>query len=210
MKQCNLTKGIVVFLTIMITLFCGVVPSFGVQPSDGFDCDCCEDLKVEGCYALMHKGEMIMPVPTGLLAPDPPFIQLQVKMASVGVFHIDRNGSITGKETVRLLFPPSPGVDFPPLSFTAQISGELMVNDDCDCTGIAKICVIADEYVNPDPDGLHGPGIESTMSFVITGKGQEIQLVTTDMASCGDIQIPAPFVYVPIDLVGTAKKICDD
>ena len=179
MKQCNLTKGFVVFFTMMITLFCGVMPSSGAQPSDVFDCDCCEGLNVEGCYAFSHDGMMITPETGGLPVP----------MASVGVFYLDITGNnglktLTGHEMV----------NFGGTSFPAEISGTYTVAPDC--TGTATICVIPDESES---------GIVSTISFVITDGGEEIQIVTTEMGPCGTAGGNSEY-YVPINIVGTAKK----
>ena len=174
MKQCNLTKGLVFFLTIMITLFCGLMP--GAWAGD--NCDYCEDQKFKGCYGFSHDGMMITP-DTG---------PLPVPMASVGVFYLDGKGNLTGHEMV----------NFGGTSFPAEISGDYTVYPDC--TGTATICAIP--YGSPF-------GIESTISFVITGKGEELQMLTTIMTPCGTIDTIEN--YVPINIVGTAKKqSCDD
>ncbi len=185
MKQCNLTKGIVVFLTIMITLFCGVMPSSGAQPGDVPNCDyCCEGLNVEGCYGMSHEGMMITPN-TG---PKP------VPMASVGVLCLVEDtenpgtGFITGHEMV------SCGN----ISFPAEISGTYEVYDDC--TGTAWVCVTQEGMT---------VGIESEIAFVIS-KGEEIQMVTTKMNTpCITLKNLPQGNIVPINIVGTAK-ICDD
>ena len=165
MKQCDLTKGLVVFLTIMITLFCGVMPGAWAKN----DCDHCKGVDFEGCYGFSHDGMMITP-DTG---------PLPVPMASVGVFYLDENEILTGHEMMNVA-----GTSFP-----ATISGTYKVNDDC--TGTAWICTT--------PTGS-SEGIESEIAFVITSKGEGLQMVPCGDTPSGD--------FVPINIVGTAKS-CD-
>lgn len=117
MKQCDLTKGLVVFLTIIITLFCGVMPSSWAETPN---CDYCEGQKFKGCYGFSHDGMMQMV--SGQL------IGQTIPMASVGVFYLDNQGNLTGQEIVNC------GGN----SFPANISGTFTVNSDC--TGTATIC----------------------------------------------------------------------
>ena len=187
MKQCDLTKGLVVFLTIMITLFCGVMPSSGAQPGDVPNCDyCCEGLNVEGCYGMSHEGMMITPN-TG---PKP------VPMASVGVLCLVEDtenpgtGSITGHEMV------SCGN----ISFPAEISGTYEVSDDC--TGTALMCV--------NPSSLYPiPSMWSEIAFVLTSNGEEIQIVTTRITTpcVEEPLLPGEMGnVVAINITGTLKK----
>lgn len=173
MKRCDLIKGFVVLLTIMITFFCGVMPSSWAEDNVVPKCKYCADLKLTGCYGFSHSGMMIVP---GFGEPIP--------MASVGVFYIDRKGNLTGHETVNFGGTP----------FYAEISGTFTVNPDC--TGTATICAA-------DPTNGHVP-LESTISFVITSGGEEVQMVTTIMTPCG---ITPTGDFLPINIVGTAKKL---
>ena len=185
MKQCDLTKGLVFFLTIMITLFCGLMP--GAWAEGISDCDDCKDMELEGCYGFSDNGKLIMPDPTN------PTESITASMASVGLLCLEENGNITGFETTSL------GPDFPDY-FPAPVLGEILYGHyevDPDCRGTATICIVNSQ----------GGGIESTISFVITDKGKEIQMVTTNMEPCGNT--PAAWVYRPINIVGTLK-ICDD
>jgi len=192
MKQCNLTKGLVVFLTIMITLFCGLMPSAwadGTPPS----CDCCESQKFdeEGCYGFSHDGMMMMMV-------DGKLSKLSTPMASVGVLHLgglyldETNniwiGDITGNEMVQF------GTD----AFPAMLSGTYTVNPDC--TGTAFICATP-----TIPDG-NNMGIRSEISFVIIG--DEIQMVTTKMTHCISNVDTMVGAAIPLNIVGIAKKQC--
>ena len=185
MKQCNLTKGLVVFLTVMITLFCGVVPGSWAKDEVVPKCNYCEDQKFKGCYGFMHDGMMITS-DTG---------QLPVPMASVGIFYLDGKGNLTGHEMVR----------FGTTTFHAEISGTYDVKSDC--TGTVVVCatpMTSEGDLIPDFDPL-----ESTISFVTTSKGKELQMVTTNMRPCrnfltGDIE-PINSIE-PINIVGIAKK----
>ena len=182
MKQCNLTKGLVVFLTIMITLFCGLMPGAWAKDSVVPECDCCEDLNLQGCYGFSHDGMMMMMDMDNGQPISPP-----IPMASVGVFYLKANGKLTGHEMV----------NFGGISFPAEISGDYTVNPDC--TGTALICA------TPENE----PGIKSEISFVITGCNfDEIQMVTTKMTFCNNSGVA---VAMPLNIVGIAKKQgCDD
>ena len=181
MKQCDLTKGLVVFLTIMITFFCGVMPSSWAEDSVEFECDCCKHQKFKGCYGFLHDGMMMMMVNGQPSAP-------QIPMASVGVFYLDGKGNLTGHEMVNL----------GGISFYAKINGTYTVNHDC--TGTAWICATPEN---------NGSIIESEISFVVTGRNlDELQMVTTKMTSCDDSSV---VVAIPLNIVGIAKKQgCDD
>ena len=139
MKQRNLTKGLVVFLTIMITLFCGVMPS--AWATNG--CNYCDNVEeFEGCYGFSHDGRMmeLHQVSGQQMPPSKP-------MASVGVFYaVDE--IISGHEMVM----------FGDESFPADLSGTYEVNSDC--TGTLWICAT--------PEGM-AEGIMSEISFVISG-----------------------------------------
>jgi hypothetical protein len=137
-------------------------------------CKYCADLKLTGCYGFSHSGAMMI-VPESAGQPVP--------MASVGVFYLDGRGNLIGHETVNFGGTP----------FDAEISGTYTVNPDC--TGTATICATPSD----------GSGaIESTISFVITSDGKEVQMVTTIMTPCGS---PPTGAFLPINIVGTAKKL---
>ena len=183
MKQCNLTKGFVVFLTIMITFFCGLMP--GAWADDVFDCDCCSNQqKIVGCYGFSHDGMMMMvsDPPPGPLTP-----VLPIPMASVGVLHID-GVNLTGHEMVQF------GTD----TFPAMLIGTYTL--DLDCTGTASICATP-----TIPEG-NNIGIWSEISLVITG--DEIQMVTTKMTHCINNVNTGVDAAIPLNIVGTAKKQC--
>jgi hypothetical protein len=193
MKQCDLTKGFVVFLTIMITLFCGVMPSSWAEDCVVSECDYCDSQNFEGCYGFSHSGIMLMqnvdingPVFDNKGNP----VITETPMASGGLLCLTDDGKLTGHEMVQF------GTD----SFHAMISGSYTVCPDC--TGTATICAI--------PDGSPS-GIESTIFFVITSEGKEIQMVTTDMVPC--VSVPTSVsaassvpIIEPINIVGIAKK----
>ena len=212
MKQCNLTKGLVVFLTIMITLFCGVMPSSGAQPGDVSDCDDCKNRNFEGCYGFSHTGDYIITVPENFPPATPPtLIDLQVTMVSNGVYHLDGNRGLTGEETVRLVFPlPSPlNYEYPPSFFTAQIIGTYDVNENC--SGTASVCVTPD--YPPLIPGVPVLGLQSEISFVIGSNGEEIIMTTVKMNTpCRNPLLPDEMGnVVPINIVGPVKKLsCDD
>ena len=181
MKQCNLTKGLVVFLTIMITLFCGLMP--GAWADDVSDCDCCSNQqKIVGCYGFSHDGMMMMvsDPPPGPLTP-----VLPIPMASVGVLHLD-GVNLTGHEMVQF------GTD----TFPAMLIGTYTLNPD-DCMGTATVCATP---VGSDQ------GIMSKISFVISG--DEIQMVTTKMTHCFNNVNTGVDAAIPLNIVGTAKKQC--
>ena len=154
MKQCDLTKGLVVFLTIIITLFCGVMPSSWAEAPN---CNYCEGQKFKGCYGFMHDGGMIMMV--NVQQDEPP-----IPMASVGVFYLDGKGSLTGHEVV----------NFGGTSFPAEISGTYTVNPDC--TGTAWICATP-------KNGAPGIKSEISF-VITGCNFDEMQMVTTKMTSC--------------------------
>ena len=84
MKRCDLTKGLVFFLTIIITLCCGLIPSSWAEDV------VCTNKSLKGLYGFSEKGQM----------------ELQgegvVSYGSVGVFIADGKGNISGEETLRL------------------------------------------------------------------------------------------------------------
>ncbi|MBW2663890.1 MAG: hypothetical protein JRD93_18400 [Deltaproteobacteria bacterium] len=182
MKQCNLTKGLVVFLTIMITLFCGLMP--GAWADDVSDCDCCSNpQKIVGCYGFSHDGMMMVVV-------DGKPSKLPTPMASVGVLHLD-GVNLTGHEMVQF------GTD----TFPAMLSGTYTLNpENPDCTGTASICATP-----TIPEG-NNMGIWSEISFVING--DEIQMVTTKMTHCVSNVNTGVDAAIPLNIVGTAKKQC--
>ena len=178
MKQCNLTKGLVIFLTVMITFFCGVVVVPGSWAEDTPSCDCCEGQEFKDCYGFSHDGMMMMMV-------DGKPGKLPTPMASVGVLHLDENGGLSGHETVQC------GTT----TFPANISGTYTVN--ADCTGTASICAT--------PQGIT-QGMWSDISFVITG--DEIQMVTTKMTHCVNNVNTNVDAAIPFNIIGIAKKQC--
>ena len=195
MKQCNLTKGLVVFLTIMITLFCGVMPSAWAG------CDYCDDQEFTGCYGFSDDGTMLMRIvdrdgnPVDDKYGNPVFTKVPKAMTSVGVFCLlddgekDGMGTITGHEVM----------NFGGLPFNAELKGRYEVESDC--TGTAWICVT--------PEGA--PAIESEVSFVITGRNfDEIQMVTTKMMYCvNNVNSDNVVAAIPLQIFGIAKKICE-
>ena len=84
MKRCDLTKGLVFFLSIIITLCCGLIPSSWAGDV------VCTNKSLKGLYGFSEKGQM----------------ELQdeevVSYGSVGVFNADGKGNISGEETLRL------------------------------------------------------------------------------------------------------------
>ena len=201
MKQCNLTKGFVVFLTIMITLFCGFMPS--AWADDVSDCNCCSNpQKIVGCYGFSHDGGMQMRSvdkdgnPVFDKDGNPVFTELPIPMASVGVLHLD-GVNLTGHEMVQF------GTD----TFPAVLIGTYTLNpDNNDCTGTASVCAIS-----TIPEG-NNMGIWSEISFVITG--DDIQMVTTKMTHCfidESNQVVNTYndAAIPLNIVGIAKKQCN-
>ena len=197
MKQCDFTKGLVVFLTIMITLFCGVIPSSWAE--DSANCDYCENQKFDGCYGFSLSGIMLVQKvdDKGLVFDkqgSPVFSD--VPMACVGVFVLDGN-EIIGRETVK----------YGTITFDAKFKGTFVVTDDC--MGTVTICAIP---IIPEGDNnSNPPPLSSTISFVITSEGEELQMVTTSMKPCGgDVSsttLPPPVPIIePINIVGIAKK----
>ena len=189
MKQCNLTKGLVVFLTVMITLFCGVVPGSWAEEDVISNCEFCADRVFKGRYGFSHKGMMEMRVfdadgnPVFDADGNPVFTGVPIPMASVGVFYLDGRGKLIGREMVNL-----GGTSFP-----AKIIGRYKVNPDC--TGRALICATP---ING------GPAIKSEIFFVIAGLDfEELQLLTTEMTSC---DVSDLVVAKPIGILGIAKK----
>ena len=170
MKQCDLTKGFVVFLTITITFFFGLMPSAWAK--DVYDCDDCKGQKFKGCYGLAHAGKMVLPGPDG---------PVEASIASTGILNFDKR-IITGHETVTmsLEIPIEPFfVAVPP--FDAKICGTYVVYDDC--SGKAWICVETLDGLPPAP-GI-SPQMAQEIAFVITNGGKHIQIMTTKMnTSC--------------------------
>ena len=197
MKQCDLTKGLVVFLTIMITLFCGVIPSSWA--GDSANCDYCENQKFEGCYGFSLSGIMLVQEvdDKGIVFDkqgSPVFSD--VPMASLGVFYLDGN-KITGRETAR----------YGTITFDAKFEGTYEVAGDC--MGTVTICAIP--IISEGDNNSNPPPLSSTISFVITSE-EELQMVTTSMKPCGGdvssttLPLPVPIIE-PINIVGIAKKL---
>ena len=84
MKQCDLTKGLVFFLTIIITLCCGLIPSSWAGDV------VCTNKSLKGFYGFSEKGQMELP--DGEV----------VSYGSVGFFNADGKEKISGEETLRL------------------------------------------------------------------------------------------------------------
>ena len=190
MKQCNLTKGLVVFLTIMFTLFCGVMPGAWAEEEadDVLKCNSCEGQIFKGCYGFSHKGMMDMLVVDAGGNPvvdddGNPVFTGPIPMASAGIFCLDGMEKLIGREMVNL-----GGTSFP-----AKIIGRYRVNPDC--TGRALICATP---ING------GPAIKSEIVFVIAGPDfEELQMLTTEMTSCDANNL---VVAKPIGILGIAKK----
>ena len=182
MKQCNLTKGFVVFLTITITFFFGLMPSAWAngEPS-------CAQSDFQGFFAFTESGTVRMVMGGGVITSLLP-------IASAGWIDMqwidDNTGTISGIETVNLGGVP----------FQASIDGTLNLlsdNDNCNCTGTAIVTV------TPDPIHPLFPPVNTTFSFVLTndGKLSEIRTLTTQMTAIGQ---PEP-VFVPLAITGVAK-----
>lgn len=119
-----------------------------------------------------------------------------VPMSSLGVFYLDEN-KITGRETVR----------YGTITFGAKFEGTYEVEDDC--MGTVTIC--ATPIISEGDNNSNPPPLSSTISFVITSEGEELQMVTTSMKPCGgDVSsttLPPPVPIIePINIVGIAKK----
>ena len=183
MKQCDLTKGLVVFLTIMITLFCGVMPSSWADGTPS-----CDQNDFQGFFAFAESGtvQMVMSKKTSLLP-----------IASIGSLdmHWDENsdnqygaGIITGTETINL------GGVF----FNASIEGEFVMSSNC--TGTATIAVIP-TY----PESVPFPPVETVFSFVFSGNGKqsEIRTLITQMIPITPEEVE--LVFVPLAITGIAK-----
>ncbi|MFV9646065.1 MAG: hypothetical protein ACNYWU_09605 [Desulfobacterales bacterium] len=89
MKQCDLTKGLVFFLTIIITLCCGLIPSSWAE-----DDAVCTNKKLNGQYSFSQSGLISVPS-LGYSKPVP--------VGSVGSFIADGKGHIiSGNEILQL------------------------------------------------------------------------------------------------------------
>ena len=185
MKQCNLTKGLVVFLTITITFFFGLMPSAWAngEPS-------CAQSDFQGFFAFTESGTVRMVMGGGVITSLLP-------IASAGWIDVQWNGAdtgtISGIEMVNMGGVP----------FQAGIAGTFDTSSDGDnsnCTGIATVTV------TPTPIHPLFPPVYTTFSFVINsnGKQSEIRTLTTEMIPTA---FPAPGlpVFVPLAITGVAK-----
>ena len=153
MKQCDLTKGLVFFLTIIITLCCGLIPiSWALDDAIGD----CTNKNLRGCYGFSHSGAMIVrETVSGTVS-----VPVPVPMASIGFFNADGKGNITGYETLRL----------GNVNINAKFEGTYEINENC--MGTANITCY------PELDD----SIEMTISLVISGRGEEeVHLLITDV-----------------------------
>lgn len=83
MKRCDLTKGLVFFLTIIITLCCGLIPSSWAGDA------VCTNKSLKGYYGFSESGEMK--------------VIAEVKSyTSIGFFCANGKGNICGEETLQL------------------------------------------------------------------------------------------------------------
>jgi len=85
MKRCDLTKGLVFFLTIIITVCCGLIASSWAFDDAGN----CTNKSLKGYYGFSESGEMK--------------VLTEVKSyASIGFFCANGKGNIYGEETLQL------------------------------------------------------------------------------------------------------------
>ena len=109
MKQCDLTKGLVFFLTIIITLCCGLIPS-----SWGGDDDIeCSNRILKGYYSFSEKGKMEVLDSKGKAQV--------VSYGSIGFFYANVDGDIYGEETLQI------GPDI----IQAVFNGSYVINENC-------------------------------------------------------------------------------
>ena len=179
MKQCDLTKGLVVFLTIMITLFCGLIPGSWAIDDDVFKCNVCANQSFKGCYGFSVSGAILLPQES----------ETPVPVANVGVFYLDGKGNLTGHEVMNFGGTP----------FYEEISGTYTVNPDC--TGTAKIG--SPLFTSEGDNNFNLPPLVSTIFFVVNSEGKELQMMTIIMEPIGSSYTGD---ILPINLVGIAKK----
>jgi len=152
MKRCDLTKGLVFFLTIIITLCCGLIPSSWAEDDDG------DYNKIfKGKYTYSQAGSIhIMPPPA-----DPWVPNATQPMGAVGTFITDGKGNIyDGTETLRLGYK----------TITATFTGTYVLDENR--MGTASITVIADNGPSP---------LDMEMALTITKDGKEVHLLTTEI-----------------------------
>ena len=180
MKRCDLTKDLVFFLTIIITLCCGLIPSSWAL--DDALCDCSVK-SLKGCYVFSQSGSMIVPALSG---PDPqPF-------AIVGIIRTDGKGGFSGNETGQL----------GEYTIKANFAGKYDLGEDC--KGTASITVYTYE-----PDGLIPP-LNMEIALATTKNGQEVHLLTTSISVVDIINDDiVPFMQ-PLAVVGTGISGADD
>jgi len=154
MKQCDLTKNLVFFLTIIITLCCSLIPS-----SWAFDdaMSGCTDKSFKGYYVFTQAGFMI--VPDWMTELEQP-----VTMGSIGFIIADGKKQISGWEKVRL------GEN----TINAPFKGTYKLEKNC--TGTAWITAY------PETDDGPLPPLNMVLSIVINGcMGDEVHLLTTSV-----------------------------
>lgn len=180
MKRCDLTKSLGVFLAIMITLFCGLIPNLWAS-DDAAECYCCTNQSLKGCYGFSESGTMLIN-------------SVSVTMTSVGFLHSDGNGNLTGHETVNL------GGD----SFTGEIEGTYEVNPDC--TGTMTVCSYTKDSDFPSLEieisfVITGYGQEEVRTLTT-----DMGYCQTTISSDDDSSESSPWSIKPSGIVGTASK----
>jgi len=110
MKRCDLTKGLVFFLTIIITLCCGLIPSSWAE-----DDVVCTNRTLKGTYGFSQSGIILVPTGNG---PE------EHTFDCVGTFTANGRGDIEGVETIKA------GKDTK-FTYEADFAGEYYINEDC-------------------------------------------------------------------------------
>lgn len=180
MKRCDLTKGLVFFLTIIITLCCGLIPSSWAL--DEAVCGC-TNKSLKGCYTFSQSGSMIAPIP-------PEMDLEQVLFASVGIIKSDGKGYFSGTETGQL----------GEIAIKANLLGEY--NLDENCMGTARITVVTYE-----PEGVF-PTLIMDMAVATTKDGQQFHLLTTSVSAKFNGNI-VPSFMIPLSIVGPGIRNAD-
>ena len=112
MKRCDLTKGLVFFLTIIITLCCGVIPSSWADHDDDV---VCTNESLHGTYGFSQSGTVLVPTKKG---PE------EHSFYCVGIFKANGQGGIEGVETIT-----AGGDD--KITFESNFEGTYEIGSDC-------------------------------------------------------------------------------
>lgn len=162
MKRCDLTKGLVFFLTIIITLCCGLIPSSWAE--DNAVCGC-TNKSLKGFYGFSQSGSMIVP-----------WHSEPVLVGSVGYFIANGKGIISGgRETLRI---GSHTIN------VAELEGTYMVNDDCMATAWITADKDTTEEVNMEISlVITGRGGEEVHLLTTSIDGEEEPLAMVGIAT---------------------------